>query len=125
MHDTVKIGAIGNHFELHPLLQEEILNTRHRPKFEDFEGYLFITMKKLKIKSTKFVLATSQVKIAEVRKFTPKLIVAANAVVVFPRMQVSKESDLGGLRWAQHGSTHPAGEKEVSYGRHSSSESVE
>ena len=61
LHDTSIIGAIGNHYELHPLLQEEILNTRHRPKFEDFENYLFFTMKKLRIKRTKFILATEQI----------------------------------------------------------------
>ena len=49
LHDTETIASIGNHFELHPLMLEEVLNTQHRPKVEEFDNYLFLTLKMLAI----------------------------------------------------------------------------
>ena len=47
VHETSVIEKIGKHFELHPLVQEDIVNTGQRPKFEDFEKYIFISLKML------------------------------------------------------------------------------
>jgi len=41
------IEAIGQRFGVHPLVLEDILNTHQRPKFEEYEGYLFIVLKTL------------------------------------------------------------------------------
>ena len=41
------IEYIGNIFDLHPLVLEDILNPLQRPKIEDFSKYIFIVMKKL------------------------------------------------------------------------------
>lgn len=45
LHDTSVIEKIGTQFELHPLVLEDILNTGQRPKFEDFDGYMFLVLK--------------------------------------------------------------------------------
>lgn len=47
IHDVNKIAALGEHFGIHPLTQEDIVNTAQRPKSEEFEGYIFIVMKTL------------------------------------------------------------------------------
>jgi len=47
IHNTGIIEKMGKHFNLHPLLLEDILNTDQRPKIEDFDGYLFIVLKML------------------------------------------------------------------------------
>ncbi|MFH1837256.1 MAG: magnesium/cobalt transporter CorA [Candidatus Omnitrophota bacterium] len=47
VHETSVIEEIGKRFGLHPLVQEDIVNTGQRPKFEDFEEYLFISLKML------------------------------------------------------------------------------
>ena len=47
LHDVDIIAKIGEHFELHPLVLEDILNTEQRPKMEDFDDYLFISLKML------------------------------------------------------------------------------
>ncbi len=47
VHDPEVIGKIGNLFEIHPLTLEDILNTGHRPKSEDFDNYLYIVLKML------------------------------------------------------------------------------
>lgn len=45
--DTKLIGEVGKIFNLHPLLLEDVLNTEHRPKTEEFESYIFCTFKML------------------------------------------------------------------------------
>jgi magnesium transporter len=47
LHDVQVIEKIGQHFNLHPLLLEDILNTEQRPKMEDFGDYIFLVAKML------------------------------------------------------------------------------
>ena len=47
LHDVQVIEKIGQHFNLHPLLLEDILNTEQRPKMEDFGDYIFLVVKML------------------------------------------------------------------------------
>jgi magnesium transporter len=47
LHDIKIMEKIGKHFNLHPLVLEDILNTEQRPKIEDFDDYLFIVLKML------------------------------------------------------------------------------
>ena len=47
IHDMGIIEALGKRFDFHPLLLEDIVNTRHRPKLDDYEDHLFIVMKML------------------------------------------------------------------------------
>jgi len=47
LHDIDIIAEIGENFGLHPLILEDILNTGQRPKMEDFENYIFISLKML------------------------------------------------------------------------------
>ena len=41
LHDVGIIEKLGNRFGLHPLIQEDILNTAERPKMEDYEDHIF------------------------------------------------------------------------------------
>lgn len=41
VHDAALIKQIGDLFHLHPLVQEDILNTEQRPKLDEFDDYLF------------------------------------------------------------------------------------
>lgn len=45
LHNIGLMEKIGKHFGLHPLIQEDILNTGQRPKMEDFGNYIFIVLK--------------------------------------------------------------------------------
>ena len=45
IHDVQAIEEIGRHFSIHPLVLEDILNTTQRPKFEEFDDYLFLVAK--------------------------------------------------------------------------------
>nr|WP_294864169.1 magnesium/cobalt transporter CorA [uncultured Pseudogulbenkiania sp.] len=42
LHEPEVMRAIGERFGLHPLVLEDILNARQRPKVEDYGDYLFI-----------------------------------------------------------------------------------
>jgi magnesium transporter len=48
IHEIEVIEKIGQHFGVHPLILEDILNTEKRPKMEDFENYIYVTLKILK-----------------------------------------------------------------------------
>ncbi len=45
IHDVKAVEEIGRHFSIHPLVLEDILNTTQRPKFEEFDEYLFLVAK--------------------------------------------------------------------------------
>ncbi len=45
MHNTDLIGQLGEKFKKHPLILEGIADTYQRPKFEEYEGGNFITMR--------------------------------------------------------------------------------
>ena len=47
VHDPEIIRKIGEHFNIHPLILEDILNTGQRPKYDDFDDYIFIVLKML------------------------------------------------------------------------------
>lgn len=47
LHDIGIIEKVGNHFGIHPLVLEDIVNTGQRPKMEDFDTYIYIVLKML------------------------------------------------------------------------------
>ncbi len=50
LNNIEDIEKLGKHYSLHPLTLEDIVNTSQRPKFEEFENYLFIVFKMLYFK---------------------------------------------------------------------------
>jgi len=47
IHDPGTIQAIGTHFNIHPLVLEDIMNTGQRPKMEIFDDYIYLVFKML------------------------------------------------------------------------------
>jgi magnesium transporter len=47
LHDVGVMEKIGEHFNLHPLMLEDILNTDKRPEIEDYGEYIFMVIKML------------------------------------------------------------------------------
>ncbi len=45
IHDTRIIEEVGRCFDIHSLAQEDILNTQHRPKLEEYDDCLFLVLK--------------------------------------------------------------------------------
>ena len=48
LHDVSLIEQIGQIFELHSLVLEDIVNIDQRPKYSDFNDYIFLTLKMMK-----------------------------------------------------------------------------
>ena len=61
LHDTSIINSIGDYFGLHHLLQEDILNTKHRPKTEEFDNCIYLTLKMFGIGKDKKRIVSEQV----------------------------------------------------------------
>ncbi|MFU8787661.1 MAG: magnesium/cobalt transporter CorA [Methylobacter sp.] len=61
LQDVSIIDAIGQHFGIHALILEDILNTHQRPKFEEFDDYLFIVVKALAVPDDEFGVDYEQV----------------------------------------------------------------
>jgi len=47
IHDVEMLRKVGDHYQIHPLVLEDVLNTGQRPKIESYDGYLFIVTKML------------------------------------------------------------------------------
>lgn len=43
--DPAVVKELSDFFEIHPLVQEDILNTEHRVKIEDWDDYLYLVVK--------------------------------------------------------------------------------
>ncbi len=48
VHDADLIKQIGDLFHLHPLVQEDILNTQQRPKIDEYDDYVFLEVQSFK-----------------------------------------------------------------------------
>jgi len=61
IHEVGLIEKIGNHFGLHPLILEDIVNTGHRPKIEEAEDNVFVILKMLYLKPDNHDVVSEQV----------------------------------------------------------------
>jgi magnesium transporter len=73
LHEVEIIEKLGKQFELHPLILEDILHTEQRPKYEDFEKYIFIVLRMLSFNEEFQAVESEQV----------SLILGANFVISF------------------------------------------
>ena len=73
LHDVGVIETLADIFGLHPLVQEDILNTSHRPKSDDYGDYLYAVLKMLQWDDKQDEAVTEQV----------SLILGANFVISF------------------------------------------
>lgn len=67
--DASIIEAIGKKFNIHSLVLEDILNTHQRPKFEEYDDYLFVVLKCLIPGKDKFAITNEQVSLVIFKDF--------------------------------------------------------
>jgi magnesium transporter len=77
VHQVEVIEKLGDHFVLHPLLQEDVVNTHQRPKFDEFDDHLFIVLRMFFLNEEKNELEGEQI----------SFIVGANFVISFQERQ--------------------------------------
>jgi magnesium transporter len=63
LHNIEVIGEVGQVFELHPLILEDILNTGQRPKVEEFDSYIFIVLKMIRFDKETEMIVNEQLSI--------------------------------------------------------------
>ncbi len=63
------IESIGQAFNIHPLVLEDILNTHQRPKVEDFEEYQYIVLKGLSYEGAGTTVIHEQISILLLKNF--------------------------------------------------------
>ncbi|MGB1309450.1 MAG: magnesium/cobalt transporter CorA, partial [Oceanihabitans sp.] len=51
LNNTTEIEKLGTHYNLHPLVLEDVVTTNQRAKLEEYEDYLFIVFKMLHFKN--------------------------------------------------------------------------
>ena len=61
LHQVEILEKLGNCYELHPLVLEDILNTDQRPKMEDYGEYIYIVLRMLDYSDTDKGIVTEQV----------------------------------------------------------------
>ncbi len=65
LHDMDLIRETGKGFGLHPLTLEDILNTGQRPKMEEYDSYLFMTLKMMKYDEDKRMVTSEQLALVQ------------------------------------------------------------
>lgn len=63
------VEKIGGVFGIHPLVLEDILHTHQRPKFEEFDEYLYIVLKCLVSKEKSFTVNYEQISLLVLKDF--------------------------------------------------------
>jgi len=69
VNDAALIKLVGDLFHLHPLVQEDILNTEQRPKLDEFDDYLFIETRSFNYEKDSMSVASEQISMVLGRDF--------------------------------------------------------
>jgi magnesium transporter len=69
VHDLGMVEEIGKHFDIHPLVLEDIVNTSQRPRYEDFGDYAFIIIKMIYRNGSKGEIISEQVSLVLGKNF--------------------------------------------------------
>jgi magnesium transporter len=85
------IANIGSHFDIHPLVLEDILNTHQRPKLEEHDNYLFVVLKCLMTEAGEFNVTHEQISLLVMKNFIFTFKEKADALLspVFRRLENS------------------------------------
>lgn len=84
LQDISLIEEIAKRFNLHPLTVEDILNVEQRPKVEEFDGYIFITLKALALNPKTNNFNTHQI----------SLVLGKNYVLTFHELDTTRFDDI-------------------------------
>lgn len=63
------VQKMGDYFDIHGLVLEDILNTHQRPKFEAYENHLYVVLKSLVTHNSAFTVAYEQISLLVLNNF--------------------------------------------------------
>lgn len=91
LSDISLIQQIGARFSVHPLILEDIVHTRQRPKFEDFDAYLFMVMKLITYKEADSEVEAEQVSMLFGERYLITFLESAETVFEPVRERIRKD----------------------------------
>ena len=77
IHQVDIIEKLGKHFDLHPLILEDIMHTGQRPKVQDFDHFIYVVLKMFLFDESENEIQADQV----------SLIIGSNCVISFQEKQ--------------------------------------
>ncbi len=77
LHEVEILQKINEHYEIHPLVIEDILSTNQRPKIEFFDNYIYIVTRMMKYDEKQHVINSEQI----------SLILGKNFVITFQEVE--------------------------------------
>ncbi len=77
LHEIDTVEKVGQHFNIHPLVLEDILNTGQRPKTEEFEDLIFVVLKMLHYNENSGQISSEQF----------SLVLGSNFLITFQEIQ--------------------------------------
>lgn len=105
LHDPAVMAEIGRRFKLHPLVQEDILNTQQRPKSDDYGEYLFIVARCFDFDAEQCSLESDQVSI----------VLGHNFVLTFQERATGTFAAVRDRLRAEHGAMRTKGTDYLAY----------
>lgn len=69
VHDAELVKQIGDLFDLHPLVLEDILNTEQRPKIDEFDDYIFLETRHFYYHKESMSVSSEQISLVLGRNF--------------------------------------------------------
>lgn len=96
LHNADLMADIKEQLKIHPLAMEDVMNTGHRAKYEEFSDHIFITLKVLRFDETKLLVSAEQISFI----FNHKMLVTfqEDAVDVFDHIRRRLENSSGIIR---------------------------
>jgi len=96
IHDISIIEKLGGHFDLHPLILEDILNTGQRPKCEDYDNYIYTVLKMLSYDDKNEMIRAEQVSLV----LGPNFVISFQESIgdVFEQIRDRLRNDKGRIR---------------------------
>jgi magnesium transporter len=96
IHDASIIEKLGEHFDLHPLVLEDILTTGQRPKCEDYDNYIYTVLKMLSYDDKGEMIRSEQVSLV----FGSNFVISFQESVgdVFEQIRDRLRNDKGRIR---------------------------
>ncbi len=73
LHDVELIEKVGKQFNIHPLILEDIVHARQRPKMEEFDSHIYVVLKMITLDEEQHKIDLEQVSI----------VLAGNCVISF------------------------------------------
>jgi len=69
LHETSLVESLAQSYGIHALVAEDILNTSHRPKFEEYDGYAYMVLRVLYWQTDTGTVAQEQLSVVLGREF--------------------------------------------------------